>query len=490
MYLYFDVNGNLKEFINYPVREGDDNVNKIYVYMEPSTNKSQRINKADYSDYNFENEPIEDYVDVLILPSIYNSWDALFKISDSDVILNDGILLGDNISDSYVIKQIPYDKERDLKYFAYSKYYKFIEITLTSSITQYNGRCDCTVSMLNDDPERIKKLDVFSFFIQESVVLKDVNITMAQYEYLYNITKTAEDAVPYEGATQDVNLGDYGLSAGDITLQKDTSSGSKLSVLAGELSQANSKIELNIDDTTYANADITVSDAGGTVHYCSNGIKKGSNNLYFPVLTSESDEFAVKSKTVPYTGADDTVDLGENILIAHQITATDHLDVTSSNRLYEENGDLIIETDDGDIDLSPNNKATYNGKEIATQEWVISRHNGIYDVSSDFFPSDSNSHTISLDEAAIKDIAENATVLVHSYSGQNSSTWKSRYPITYCDSRYDSSNELTSTTIIYTQDWPNNSSGYSYVEFKVSYKFEYVKDTYCRVTRIANVDNS
>ncbi len=357
MYLYFDVNGNLKEIINYPVREGDDNVNKIYVYMEPSSNKSQRINKADYSDYNFENEPIEDYVDVLVLPSIYNSWDALFKISDSDVILNNGILLGDDIDDSYIIKQIPYDKERDLKYFSYSKYYKFIEITLTSSITQYNGRCDCTVSMLNDDPARIKKLDVFSFFIQESVVLKDVNITYAQYEYLYNLCSGNIELnyVPYTGATSNVDLDEQGLSSGFVS--------------ADEIYGEEFYIENDEDNNTVRIAQASSGDEQLTE----------SRTLFLPnsngvIATKEW----VASNYIPYSGATSDVNLGNHSLSLSTLSfyaysggtaiSCGGFGVSSAGNLYvESSGDGGVYFDVADGVYIGTSKGTNNVNEVATK---------------------------------------------------------------------------------------------------------------------------
>lgn len=223
MYVYFDVNGNLKEIINNPIREGDDNVDSIYIYMEPSIKELTTIPANQYENYDFEDEvPTLNEIKVFMLPTIYNVWEASFRYTDGEIITEPGHLLGDDIEDSNVIKQIPFDKERDLKYFKYYQYYQFIKIDITSELTIEDGRVDCSVSMINtsleeDEEGYIKFLDIISFFIQDSVVVKDVQISTAQYEYLYaqiQMLKGSDDYVPYTGAIRNVNLGINGITAG------------------------------------------------------------------------------------------------------------------------------------------------------------------------------------------------------------------------------------------------------------------------------------
>ncbi len=79
-----------------------------------------------------------------------------------------------------------------------------------------------------------------------------------------------------------------------------------------------------------------------------------------PIIPVPSDVY------VPYTGANNDVNLGGHYLFAGSVIS-DVLSTGSSNRLFTDNSDLVIEADDGNIELSPNDKATYNGEEIAVK---------------------------------------------------------------------------------------------------------------------------
>lgn len=209
MYLYFDVNGNLKEIINYPVRELADNVNVIYIYVEPSTPGQTEIN---VSSYTFEDTPDTATVKAYLLTTAFTTFYANFKVADSDTTIN-LIPVGSAIGTNAVVKEIPFSKDRDLKYFEYYKYYQFIKITLTSSLTNYSGRIDASVNLVNTSPARNMPLDVFSFYIQSSVVIRDVEITAAQYAYLYarieDLVRTVGENIVVAPTTSSIVTSDY-----------------------------------------------------------------------------------------------------------------------------------------------------------------------------------------------------------------------------------------------------------------------------------------
>lgn len=182
MYIYFDKNGYLQEFINYPIRQGAINANKIYIYIERSTNL---------------------IVDgVYKLPAMYTVCVMNFQLPKpiENVTDENGNLLNPytfGISSKKVTKEIPYDEKRDLKYFKYFKQYEFIEFTLQAPITTNNGDVNCTVNLINDldsdgewdDEEEFLPLDTFSFHVQSSVVVKEVQVTASQYHYLLGLVE-------------------------------------------------------------------------------------------------------------------------------------------------------------------------------------------------------------------------------------------------------------------------------------------------------------
>ena len=191
MYIYFDYSGNLKEIVSYPVRQGDDNSKTVYVYVESSANPQM-------SD------------DMYKLPANITTASIAFKLVDTDENLG-------NLNAMSKVSaglEIPYDKSRDLKYFKYWKKYQFWKYTLQSAQTVANGVVAATVTLSDNVAVREYVLDTFAFNVQASVgIVPDSSLNVSQYQYLFSrITGT----VPYQGATNDVNLGNHSLSANSI----------------------------------------------------------------------------------------------------------------------------------------------------------------------------------------------------------------------------------------------------------------------------------
>jgi len=95
MYLYFDKTGRLKEIINdEALRQGNHNINKMYVYVA-----ERNVSSIDIS---------------YLLPS--------------------QLIVGPQNYSTKKTEQIPFDEKRDLKYFKYFTNYQFVEINLEADI--------------------------------------------------------------------------------------------------------------------------------------------------------------------------------------------------------------------------------------------------------------------------------------------------------------------------------------------------------------------
>ena len=156
MYLYFDENGLLKEQINdKALRQGNINYNRIFIY--------------------FDND---------IIPSnIY----ARYRNGSGNLVQTQF-----NVSTNKVSLRIPFDKNRDLKYFNYTQDFEFYVIDIPDAIMQVSGATACSVRFVSDDNSDTITLSTFTFMIEESVeggdyVESDYYISLAQYNYLLSV---------------------------------------------------------------------------------------------------------------------------------------------------------------------------------------------------------------------------------------------------------------------------------------------------------------
>jgi len=162
MYLFFDKDGILKEQITTtPVRYGDsEGVNKIYVYWDDNPS------------------------------AITNSWCILRKPNgDNTLPISYTMTTGNNDDeDSYV----PYNPERDLKFFKYNTPYKFLVFDIpedvfdeVSGIEIYSVLGSVYI-VVNDN---IKAMGLFAFAVEPSTlsVAADQNINIAQWNELVNM---------------------------------------------------------------------------------------------------------------------------------------------------------------------------------------------------------------------------------------------------------------------------------------------------------------
>lgn len=206
MYVYFDVNGNLKEIVNLPVREGSVKANTIYIYIEP-VNNPQPVNN------------------IFSLPQRFTNAKINFKDDGGNNINPNGgnsvpmvKLTGDNAV------QIPTDPKKDIYFFKYGFKYEMWSVELPSTVTSVNGLVSATAYLYNSTAQLA--LNTFSFNVEASVGVKpDRTMSEAQYSYLYNKISSIQegDFVPYTGADKPVNIGNNYLKGGMfITLNEGT----------------------------------------------------------------------------------------------------------------------------------------------------------------------------------------------------------------------------------------------------------------------------
>lgn len=152
MYLFFDKQGKLKEVINdQPLRQASSG-DKMYIYFDG-------------------------YVDE-------NCW---LKIEKSD-----GTFTNEYAVTQREVRQIPYDANRDLKFFKDYTPYGFFVYTLTSGDLDTDGLTKATVRLVGDD---INALGLVTFHIESSVVAADKGVSVSQYDYLIELFTQFEDNV-------------------------------------------------------------------------------------------------------------------------------------------------------------------------------------------------------------------------------------------------------------------------------------------------------
>ena len=153
MYLYFDNNGILKEIVDdVATRKGNNEVNKIYIYVDGLTPKTEWIT---------------------------------YQTSDN-------VQSNETLIETTITKTIPYDRNRDLKYFKNFQEYLFYVATIPSNVLTVSGLTKASVRVALQD-DSLMTLGLIIFTIEDSVVLQDSFITESQYQYLLNIISNFEE---------------------------------------------------------------------------------------------------------------------------------------------------------------------------------------------------------------------------------------------------------------------------------------------------------
>jgi len=151
MYLYFNSDGVLKEIINdSALRQGSTNVNKVYAY--------------------FENE------------NIVNS---TFKQDNWETV---------RYETSQETSQIPYNENRKLLFFKYFTSYLFHCYTYTSTDLSVSGNHKLTIIGIIDASTQAAEGRVY-YNIEESDIIVDSDITLAQFDYLIDYVGTFQGQI-------------------------------------------------------------------------------------------------------------------------------------------------------------------------------------------------------------------------------------------------------------------------------------------------------
>lgn len=143
IFVYFDKNGIVKETINNnSTRVGNSNSDRIYCYFE--------------GEMNFD--------------------DVRITLKRPDDTLSNEI----SIANERELRTIPYEKNKDYKYFEDYKKYNFYYYEMTSDDTKSNGLCSATIRAVFE--ERIYAQGLLTFNIQQNVIKEDHFLTISQYD--------------------------------------------------------------------------------------------------------------------------------------------------------------------------------------------------------------------------------------------------------------------------------------------------------------------
>lgn len=354
MYLYFDVNGNLKEIVYYPVREGDVGTNSIYIYVEP--------------------EVVTAIDGTYALGTRFTNAKINFRLLDSNISLNNNAIEMSKLTGDDTV-QLPYDRKRDLRYFKYGYKYEMWAVTLSNdnmSVTDADGVVTASAYLYNTTEQQA--LNKFNFNVEDSVtIVPDSTITQSQYSYLYNLyhSEFASEYVPYEGADADINLNSHSISS-TISNQDNTKSGgfnlsvdsAGSSIWHGSLSLTSHYVEDNYAKrAVYGAFDIKYTPNTTEPQY--------QYNLYFP---SETGTFATREWiALNYVPLDSSIDVPYAV-IYNEDQGAEYLKVGPSDSALYIYRDKFIKEVDGSVNTY-NFDATDEGGTftLATQEWVAGR---------------------------------------------------------------------------------------------------------------------
>lgn len=175
MYLYFDRVGKLKEIINdEALRQGNYNVNKMYVYVDRND-----VSSIDVS---------------YLLPS--------------------GLIVGPENITKKTTAEIPFDRKRDLLYFKYYKEYTFVEIDLSKqdlndhTALEEAGLVHCSLIAILNNSSQLALGDVnFNVEVDEVLnqhyVASQEYLSLSDYQFLRSlIDKQIIDATDFTATTQ------------------------------------------------------------------------------------------------------------------------------------------------------------------------------------------------------------------------------------------------------------------------------------------------
>lgn len=166
MYIYLDKNGTVKEFINdKPLRQYASNDNIVYVFYAGDI-------------------------------SSISSVTATYELSDGTIVPES------EVATSTTTSEIPYNAERDLKYFEYYKDYAFYKFALSDEALAVDGTTRLTLRLVSKDSLSIKTAGLITFEVESAIAQADWGVTTTQYNYLVKLWTTSTDIgyLPLDGS--------------------------------------------------------------------------------------------------------------------------------------------------------------------------------------------------------------------------------------------------------------------------------------------------
>lgn len=165
MYIYLDKQGVVKEIINdEALRQSASNVNEIYIYYEG-------LQEAD-------------------IGSVL----ATYGLPDGTI--TDEMQVATQTQES----EIPYNAERDLKYFQYYKAYPFYHFAIADLALAQEGVVRLMIRLAQKDGEYIKVAGLICFDVEGELVKEDHGVSLAQYNYLVKAWVDTKGFLPLDGS--------------------------------------------------------------------------------------------------------------------------------------------------------------------------------------------------------------------------------------------------------------------------------------------------
>lgn len=165
MYIYLDKQGVVKEIINdEALRQSASNVNEICVY--------------------YDGLQENDIGSVL----------ATYGLPDGTI--TDEMEVATQTEES----EIPYNAERDLKYFKYYQAYPFYHFAIADLALSQEGVVRLMVRLAQKDGEYIKVAGLICFDVEGELVKEDHGVSLAQYNYLVKAWVDTKGFLPLDGS--------------------------------------------------------------------------------------------------------------------------------------------------------------------------------------------------------------------------------------------------------------------------------------------------
>lgn len=148
-YIYFDINGRLREYVTTQKRKGSENVDTLCVYWEGNDG-------------------------TVVLPS-----QCFIEYGHESI--HAGPLTASKISRTI----IPFERERDLEFFQYGKTYQFMCFDLPTAVSSTSGFWHSSVSIHDRLSNNVVQvLGDITFEVEESSIVPSGNLNLSQYNYI------------------------------------------------------------------------------------------------------------------------------------------------------------------------------------------------------------------------------------------------------------------------------------------------------------------